>query len=411
MNFSSPYSQTNYPSDYRENNWSIVSENITSFLVPSNAITEREPSKFPVFFNPAAKFNRDISIHIYKNFIYDKKEKDISFVDAMTGSGARGLRVANEIPKINRIIFNDTNSFSIYVSKINATLNNVYNKCDFYNKDICNFLSTQFNFEKRATIVDIDPFGTPAPYMDCVLRSVENGGLISVTATDTAVLCGVYPKVCYRKYYGNPLRTRYSGEIGIRLLISSIALIASRLDLSIHPIFSHGYRNYIRVYCKVVKSNYSANKIQEKLGYVVHCFNCGNRYLINKLYGIMDCSNCHNKVTIGGPMWISSIFNKELITQIIDSIDVESASHTRESTKLHSNVLKDFFTIALNELDDYPYHYINDEIGKVLKKNVLSIVNIIELLNENGYLSSKTIFASNGFKTNASIMDIKNLLN
>ena len=411
MNFSSPYSQTNYPSDYRENNWSIVSENITSFLVPSNAIKEREPSKFPVFFNPAAKFNRDISIQIYKNFINDKKEKDISFVDAMTGSGARGLRVANEIPKINRIIFNDTNSFSIYVSKINAILNNVYNKCDFYNKEICNFLSTQFNFEKRATIVDIDPFGTPAPYMDCVLRSVENGGLISVTATDTAVLCGVYPKVCYRKYYGNPLRTRYSGEIGIRLLISSIALIASRLDLSIHPIFSHGYRNYMRVYCKVVKSNYSANKIQEKLGYVVHCFNCGNRYLIKKLYGMMDCSNCHNKVTIGGPMWISNIFNKELITQIIGSIDVESASNIRESIKLHSHVLKDFFTIALNELDDYPYHYINDEIGKVLKKNVLSIVNIIGLLNENGYLSSKTIFAPNGFKTNASIMDIKNLLN
>ncbi len=124
----------------------------------------------------------------------------------------------------------------------------------------------------------------------------------------------------------------------------------------------------------------------------------------------MDCSTCHNKVTIGGPMWISSIFNKELITQIIDSIDDESASHTRESIKLHSNVLKDFFTIALNELDDYPYHYINDEIGKVLKKKVLSIVNIIELLNENGYLSSRTIFASNGFKTNASIMDIKNIL-
>ena len=111
--------------------------------------------------------------------------------------------------------------------------------------------------------MDVDPFGTPAPYLDCLLRSVENGGLISVTATDTAVLCGVYPKVCYRKYYGNPLRTKYAGEIGIRLLISSIALIASRLDLSITPIFSHGYRNYMRVYCKVVKSNYLANKIQK----------------------------------------------------------------------------------------------------------------------------------------------------
>ena len=46
-------------------------------MVPSNAIKEREPSKFPVFFNPAAKFNRDVSIQIYKTFIEDRKEKEI----------------------------------------------------------------------------------------------------------------------------------------------------------------------------------------------------------------------------------------------------------------------------------------------------------------------------------------------
>ena len=33
-----------------------------------------------------------------------------------------------------------------------------------------------------------------------------------------------------------------------------------------------------------------------------------------------------------------------------------------------NDFLEDFFTIALDELDDYPFHYINDEIGKFLKK-------------------------------------------
>ena len=101
----------------------------------------------------------------------------------------RGLRVANEIPVIKRVIFNDINSFSIYVSKVNAILNNMYYKCDFYNKEICNFLSCEFTFDKRATIIDIDPFGTPSSYLDCILQSIQNSGLISVTATDTAVLC------------------------------------------------------------------------------------------------------------------------------------------------------------------------------------------------------------------------------
>jgi tRNA (guanine26-N2/guanine27-N2)-dimethyltransferase len=401
-------SEINHRTDYSNKNWSFVSENETKFLVPSNSLREKEPSKSPVFFNPAAKFNRDISIQIYKTFIENKSGKNISFVDSMAGSGIRGLRVANEIPKINRIFFNDFNSFSIHITKINAVLNNVYNKCNFYNNEICNFLSTEFNFEKRATIVDVDPFGTPAPYLDCLLRAVENGGLISVTATDTAVLCGVYPKVCYRKYYGNPLRTKYSGEIGIRILISSIALTASRLDLSIIPIFSHGYRNYMRVYCKVVKSNYLANKIQDKLGYVIHCFNCGNRYFLHTPYGITDCNNCHHRVTVGGPIWTSEIFDKGVIGQIRESI-VKLECQIGRSIKSSLNNIKNFFTITLNELDAISYHYINDEIGKMLKRNVMSIDRITELLNKNGYLSSSTIFATSGFKTNASIMDIKKI--
>ncbi len=390
--------------------WSVILENDTKIMVPSGAIRAKEPPKFPVFFNPAAKFNRDVSIQIYKAFIYSKKDNEISFVDTMTGSGIRGVRVANEIPKITKVIFNDFSYFSVQISKINAILNNVYVRCEFYNKEICDFLSAKINFENRATIVDIDPFGTPAPYLDCVLRSVENGGLISVTATDTAVLCGVYPKVCYRKYYGYPLRTNYSGEIGVRLLVSSIALVASRLDLSIIPVFSHGYRNYIRVYCKIIKSNYFANKVNEKLGYVVHCFNCRYRYFVKSLYGISNCNNCHKRVTIGGPLWTSHLFDKELICRITDSI-AESGYHHLESNKLNYNPILDFFAIALSELDAIPFYYVNDEIGKVMKKNVMSVTKIIETLRIGGYQSSKTIFAPNGFKTNASITEIKKLLN
>lgn len=390
--------------------WAVILENDTKIMVPSGAIKEKEPPKFPVFFNPAAKFNRDVSIQIYKAFTESKKDNDNSFVDTMTGSGIRGVRVANEIPKIYKIIFNDFNYFSVQISKINAILNNVYTRCEFYNKEICDFLSTKINFENRATIVDIDPFGTPAPYLDCVLRSVENGGLISVTATDTAVLCGVYPKVCYRKYYGYPLRTNYSGEIGARLLISSIALVASRLDLSIIPVFSHGYRNYIRVYCKVLKSNCFANKVHEKLGYVVHCFNCRYRYSVKSLYGISNCNNCDKRVTIGGPLWISRIFDKELISKIMDSI-AGHGYHPLESYKLNHNHILNLFAIALSELDAIPFYYVNDEIGKVMRKNVMGVTKIIETLKINGYQSSKTIFAPNGFKTNASITEIKKLLN
>ncbi|MGN6613490.1 MAG: hypothetical protein ACTHKC_00435, partial [Candidatus Nitrosocosmicus sp.] len=96
---------------------------------------------------------------------------------------------------------------------------------------------------------------------------------------------------------------------------------------------------------------------------------------------------------------------KEMIFNIVNNLNDKKF----DNKKFTNNSFKDFFAIALNEIDEYPYHYINDEIGKVLKKNVVSVSAIVENLIKNGYRASKTIFAPNGFKTDATIMDIKQL--
>jgi tRNA (guanine26-N2/guanine27-N2)-dimethyltransferase len=62
--------------------WSKIKEGEVTLLVPLQALTQKEPPKFPAFFNPAAKFNRDISILIYRHFI-DESRRNISFVDSM----------------------------------------------------------------------------------------------------------------------------------------------------------------------------------------------------------------------------------------------------------------------------------------------------------------------------------------
>jgi len=258
-------------------------------------------------------------------------------------------------------------------------------------------------------VIDLDPFGTPAPFLDCMLRGVENEGMISITATDTAVLQGVYPRVCYRRYYGIPLRTRYSLEIGTRLLLSSTALVASRLDLSINPIFVHAYRNYIRIYCKVSKSNYLANEISDKLGYVLHCFQCGYRGMMKKNSHDNLCPYCQKKIGIGGPLWISRIFNKNIIFKILDEILESEGRIVQESTivKQDKNLFKRFFEIASKELDHIPYHYNSDEFGKIMKNSTHSLAKIVDKLIKDGYNTSPTIFSSTGFKTEATLREIK----
>lgn len=48
--------------------------------------------------------------------------------------------------------------------------------------------------------VDLDPYGTPSPFLDAAVQSVADGGLLLCTATDMAVLCGNNAEVCYSKY-------------------------------------------------------------------------------------------------------------------------------------------------------------------------------------------------------------------
>ena len=388
--------------------WSTIKEGDVTLLVPSQALAQKEPPKFPAFFNPAAKFNRDVSILIYRHYI-DHSRKNISFIDSMCGLGARGVRVGKEIPQIQRVVFNDLNMLSSQTAKVNTIINNIYNKCDFYTSEICSFLSASSNFDNRATIIDLDPFGTPAPFLDCILRAVENDGMISITATDTAVLLGVYPRVCYRKYYGIPLRVKYALEIGTRLLLSCTALIASRLDLYVSPVFAHSYRNYIRIYCKVSKSNHLANKISDKIGFVLHCFECCYRELMKKGPSNINCPVCQKKMRMGGPLWISNIFDKNLIFKILTGI-LESETRNVPESKLdiqNVNSIKRFFEIASKELDHIPYYYISDEFGKLMKNSTQPLTKIVDKLNMDGYNSSPTVFSSAGFKTEANLQEIK----
>ncbi|MDN5846086.1 MAG: hypothetical protein L0H53_07410 [Candidatus Nitrosocosmicus sp.] len=391
-----------------EYDWSKIKEGEVTLLVPSLAINQKEPPKFPAFFNPAAKFNRDISILIYRNSI-DQSRKNISFVDSMCGLGARGVRVGKEIPQIQKVVFNDFNMLSTQTAKVNAMINNIYHKSNFHTSEICSFLSANANFDRRATVIDLDPFGTPAPFLDCILRAIENDGMISITATDTAVLQGVYPRVCYRKYYGIPLRTRYSLEIGTRLLLSCTSLVASRLDLYINPIFAHSYRNYIRVYCKVSKSNYLANKMSDKLGYILHCFECGYRELMKKGPSEVNCPLCQKKMRMGGPLWISRIFDKTVIFKILAEI-LETETRTAQGANLSKqemNSNKRFFEIASKELDHIPYHYNSDEFGKLMKNSTHPLTKIIDKLITDGFNATPTIFSPTGFKTEANLREIK----
>lgn len=383
---------------------SEIKEGKTSLLVPSSALSQSVPPKNPAFFNPNAKWNRDISMLVYK--VYTSSSKNKTLADSICGVGARGLRASVEVPQIETIYFNDLNPIAIEFAKEGAKLNQVQDKCIFKTNEVCKFLNFEEREIRRFDIVDLDPFGSPSPYVDCVLRSVSNGGLISITATDTAVLCGVFPAVCYRKYYGFPIRSEYSNEIGVRLLVSFIALNATRFDLSVVPYFCHSNLHYLRVYLKIIFSSSLANTVSSKIGFIKHCQKCKSRRVEKIREHNLVCDLCGAKCIMAGPLWIDSIFDSDFVNSMLN--ELKNSENSTSPRNDHNRLLK-MMQICTSELP-IPAYFETDSIASSAKKSSISLDKVISTLASNGFQSSKTTMNEKGFKTNASPKEIIELL-
>ena len=363
-----------------------VVEGKTTLLVPKITVESNVVHKTPAFYNIHAKLNRDLSVIIYQGMTKIFSDY-IGMADSLASLGARGIRVAVETPKVSKVFINDLNPIAIQYAKASAEINRVYDKCSFSVLDAYHFLIEHSTPGERFEIVDVDPFGSPAPYLDCAIRSVKDGGMISITATDTAVLCGLYPNVAARKYFGYSLRTEYCHEIGIRLLLGALAHSAMRLNIGIRPIFSHSTRHYMRIYATISTGASFADESMNSLGYILHCSKCGNRMAIREIKN--TCEECGNSFKIAGPLWFREIHNKNFLSFLLN-MDINM------SKKCEKMINK-----AINETKMPPTYYVHDKISDQLQVVTIGLDKIIYFLKMKGFKATRTVINPKGFKTDA----------
>jgi len=365
-----------------------IIEGSTKILVPKESVNEKVPPMQPIFFNPRAKLNRDFSIIAYtaflKNFNYPK-----IFLDGLSGLGARGLRVANEVKGIEKVIVNDLNPSALELTTRSAFLNKLKN-FEISENEVCRFFSLYSKKGIRASIVDVDPFGSPSKFIDCAIRATMHGGLFSVTATDLQVLHGLFPKACKRRYYGTPIKTEYGNEISIRLILGCIAFVASRFDIQIIPLFVENEMHYYRTYVRILKRVDQ----EENLGYILHCISCGNRQV--SLLTKNECELCTSKNKIAGPLWIGPLFEKKFVKSML-----ENATQLTVEKKCEKILEK-----CLLEAEMPATYFTLDEIASKMQSAPISMNNAISKLQKNGFNSSPTSLNNTGFRTNAKINQI-----
>ena len=223
----------------------IVNEGSAKIKIESARIVSKEMN---VFYNPVMSLNRDISVLLLNSL--DKKGMQLA--DPLAASGVRSIRFLLELNKnnIKKIFINDNSLESINSIKNNLKLNKIkYKKnpeISLTNQDANMFLLNSSGFD----YIDIDPFGTPNPFLDSACKRISREGILAVTATDTSALCGTFPKACMRKYWAVPDKSSAMHEIGLRILIRKIQLAAAQYDKALVPIFSYSKEHYMRVFLK-----------------------------------------------------------------------------------------------------------------------------------------------------------------
>ena len=452
--------------EIREGDISIKSFPPSDYQDRGKALTK----SMPVFYNPIQEVNRSLSIIVYKVFLekyskylrdlnetqknkigHTEKEKQeksnkkeekknnnnkkkikLSIVDSMAATGVRSIRLfkylKDNIGKIIqkhgninlKIIANDLNPMAktliqknISLNQLNYTslgqlqMNEKLFNIELSTNEITYYLHRLSYHRDYATIIDIDPFGTPNRFIKDALEAIDIQGMLAVTATDTAVLFGVRKIACRRKYNVKPMKPQFLKEVGLRILLYFIASRAHITKKAIKPFLSLSTDHYIRVFVQIRKGHKHVIYDMENIGYMLWCPECYWRGTHEfDLTGIKwDCPLCGNKIEYGGPLWIGSLQNKKFL---------EDCKHELKSAKEEQIPSKESLIATIETMmgeAGLPAGYYN--IHRICKKLTIPVAKmdtILERIEQKGFKASRSHIEPVAIKTDMGIEDLKDVL-
>ncbi|KAL7938014.1 S-adenosyl-L-methionine-dependent methyltransferase [Trichoderma chlorosporum] len=280
-------------------------------------------------------------------------------LDALSASGLRALRYGHELPFVTSINANDLSKSAAESIKLNVNHNGLDDIISVTNEDALAHMyrSIADDLSKRDRhgnptkshkfdVIDLDPYGTAAPFFDAALQSVrDDGGLLCITCTDSAVWAGhSYCEKTFALYGGTPIKGMHSHEAGLRLILNAVATSGARYGLAIEPLLSLSIDFYTKVFIKVTRSPQAVKFLGSKTMVVYSCdHGCSafeTQYLLrskptpNKKgsgsfykHGMAagptvdkHCQHCGHVMHVNGPMYGGHIHSADFIQKLLDQI-------------------------------------------------------------------------------------------
>ncbi len=360
-----------------------VTEGKTRFFVPrQDPHLQFPPGSGPVFYNSRMELNRDTTVLLLSVL------RPESYLDAMGASGVRGLRVAHEvgIP----VTINDRNAKAVDLVRQNVEALGL--AAEVIHGDANALMS-----ERRFDAVDLDPFGTPAPFVDSAARSA--GNYLFVTATDTAPLCGAHLKAGMRRYFSRPRNTEYHAEVGLRTLMGFVAREVIKYDRGIEPLFCYAHEHFHRLHLKLRYGAAAADRTLARIGYVMQCPHCLYR---SEQAGMLpepeECPLCGADLVPVGPLWTGAINDEGTLSAMQEALPSVTAGTGPRIARLLETCRQELETSS-----HYDYHV----IAKSLRVSPGGIGTVIERLSALGYRASRAHYSGTAIKTDAPLPVLK----
>lgn len=416
-------------------------ETTTTNIVQSNSTISQEfntvqegkatiltPKQDEVFYNPIQQFNRDLSIMAIKAYdeirhekiqAIKKKSKNkrtklngLKILESLAASGLRSCRYGLEIPEAGKIVANDMLAEAVKSINKNVEYNKLTDKVVANQGDAIKFMGST---DEKFHIVDLDPYGTAAPFIDSAIQCLEDDGMLLVTCTDAGVLAGSgYPEKCFALYGGNNFGNAYvngesNHEVGIRLILNLIASTAAKYKKTIEPMLSLSIDYYFRVLVKVKTSPINVKNHASETMLTYGCNGCGHKivqplgmknntkFQYPKLQGPIssNCQYCGTSYNVAGPMYAGNLHNCEFIDKVLKI----NESSDKEIYATHERI-KGMLTLASNELDDAPFFFNLNQLCSIFKSPPISIEQYTKAVGNLGYKVSLTHAKKNCVKTN-----------
>lgn len=216
-------------------------------------------------------------------------------------------------------------------------------------------------FTPHWNVIDLDPYGSAAPFIDAAVQAIDHGGLLCVTCTDMSILCGNHPETCFVKYAGMSLSNPMCHELGLRILLNTIEISATRYQRHIEPLLSLSIDYYCRVWVRVFDAPNAAKATATRRGFGFVCTGCRtfctqrsgklshNQYFTRPKTGADDqlkytqgsgpsvdrrCDECGSAYKIVGPMWLDPIHDINFVKRCINTLTSNKSkkSQTKESS-------------------------------------------------------------------------------